>query len=73
MRVYLEAQEQLPEDSTEEADFVRIDVTDKSEAERKEILSALREQFADKSYVIQYHLCRHDEGGACEIKVVEEK
>ena len=71
MRVYLEAQEQLPEDSTEEADFVRIDVTDKSKAERKEILSALREQFADTSYVIQYHLCRHDEGGACEIKVVE--
>jgi len=71
VRVYLEAQEQLPEDSTEEPDFVRVDVTDKSEAERKEILSALREQFADTSYVIRYHLCRHDEGGACEIKVVE--
>ena|GEM_PF-1384023 len=71
MRVYLEAQEQLPEGATEEADFVRIDVTDKSEAERKEILSALREQFADTSYVIRYHLCRHDEGGACEVRIVE--
>jgi len=50
---------------------VRIDVTDKSEAERKEILSALREQFADTSYVIQYHFCRHDEGGACEVRIVE--
>ena len=61
MRVYYECFEILPEDTTEEPDFVRIDITDKSETEKKEILSAIKEQFEGKKYMLRLHYCKHDQ------------
>ena len=74
MRVYYECLELLPEDTTgEEPDFVRIDITDKSETEKKEILSAIKEQFAGKKYMLRLHYCKHEEHEPCEVEVIEEK
>lgn len=74
MRVYIEAMEIVEgdEEFTEELDFVRIDVTEKTEQEREEIIQAIREQFAGKKYLLQLHICRHDEGEACSVSVIEE-
>lgn len=71
MRLYYECFEILPEDTTEEPDFVRIDITDKSEAERAEILSAIKEQFKDKKYILRLHYCKHEEHEPCVVEVIE--
>ena len=71
MRLYYECIEVLPEDTTEEPDFVRIDITDKSEAERAEILSAIKEQFKDKKYILRLHYCKHEEHEPCVVEVIE--
>ena len=75
MRLYYEAYEVLPEDSAEEPDFVRIDVTDLSESERLDALEAIREQFAGKKYVIYLHKCYHDEDPKkpCEVVKIEDR
>ena len=73
MRLYYECIEVLPEDTTEEEpDFVRIDITDKSEDERAEILDVIKEQFKGKKYMLRLHKCRHDENKPCEARVIEE-
>jgi len=72
VRVYYECLELLPEDTTEEEpDFVRIDITDKSEDEKKEILSAIKEQFAGKKYMLRLHKCKHEEYEPCVVEVIE--
>ena len=71
MRLYYECTEVLPEDSMEEPDFVRMDITDKSEDERAEILDAIKEQFDGKKYMLQLHYCRHDEYKPCVVEVIE--
>lgn len=71
MRLYYECIELLPEDSMEEPDFVRIDITDKSEDEKKEILSAIKEQFAGKKYMLRLHYCKHEEQELCVVEVME--
>ena len=68
MKVYIEAFEITEEG---EPDFIRIDVTDLTDQEKKDILNAIREYFADKKYVLQVHYCRHDEGKPCEVKTIE--
>jgi len=71
MRVYYECFEALPEDTTEEPDFVRMDITDKSEDERAEILDAIKEQFESKKYMLRLHYCKHEEYKPCEVEVIE--
>jgi len=73
MRIYIEAFEILEETATELPDSIRIDITDLTEQERKEVLEAIREHFAGKKYRIQIHCCYHDEGKPCEVKIIEVK
>ena len=73
MRLYYEGIEVLPEDTTEEEpDFVRVDITDKTESEKAEILDAIKEQFEGKKYMLQLHFCKHEEYKPCVVEVIEE-
>jgi hypothetical protein len=66
MRVYLELFEVLPEGSTEEPDFIRIDVTGWRQDDIVDAVSLLREQAAQyDSFILQRHFCFHDEGKEC--------
>ena len=57
MRIYLEALEQV------EAEFVRLDVTDKTEAEKDTILTSLKDFMTGLSCQFTKHTCYHQEGG----------
>jgi hypothetical protein len=61
LRVYVEAIEILPPESTEEPDFVRIDVTGLSEREVQNVIVIVRELMSGTSYILQLHYCYHDE------------
>ena len=61
MRVYYEAREQ----TDEEAEFHRIDVTDLSEPERADVLVALKGIMLGIPTVFTKHYCPHDVGGSC--------
>lgn len=73
MRIYFECMEILPEDLIEEADFIRVDVTDLDEQQRKEVLEAIKEHFSGLKYILQVHYCYHDEGEGkpCKIRIIE--
>jgi hypothetical protein len=73
LRVYVEAYEQLPPESAEEPDFIRIDVTGLSEREVQEVISIVRELMKGTSYILQLHICYHDEDPVkpCNIVVLE--
>ncbi|MCW3140573.1 MAG: hypothetical protein N2V72_00110 [Methanophagales archaeon] len=73
MRIYYECFELLPEGAAEEEpDFVRVDITDKTESEKAEILDAIKEQFEGKKHILRLHYCKHDEHKPCEVEVIEE-
>lgn len=63
MKVYLEAREQG--DMGTEREFIRLDVSSKSEPERVAILTKLKEFMAGKTCTFTKHNCHHDTGGAC--------
>jgi hypothetical protein len=66
MRLYLELFEILPEGSTEEADFIRIDVTDWSQDDIDEAIRLLKEHAKQyENYILQMHYCLHDQYGSC--------
>jgi hypothetical protein len=72
MRIYLELYEILPEGSIEEADFIRIDVTEWSQSDVDTAISLLREHArVYEHYVLQVHYCYHDEGGSCSVAVID--
>jgi hypothetical protein len=73
LRVYVEAYEQLPPESTEEPDFIRIDVTGLSEGEVRDVIDVVRELMKGTSYTLQLHYCYHDEEPVkpCNIVVLE--
>jgi hypothetical protein len=73
MRVYLELFEVLPEGSTEEADFIRIDVTEWSREDVEVAIQLLREhaRLSYEHYVLQVHYCYHDESKPCSIVLIE--
>jgi hypothetical protein len=74
MRIYLELIEVLPEGSAEEADFIRIDVTDWSKKDVDQVIQLLKEQAEQyEHYIIQMHYCYHEEGKPCSIAVIESK
>lgn len=71
MRTYLEALEQIAFGA--DAEFVRIDVTGKSQAERNDILIKLKDFMNDNGSVNVFtkHSCNHDTGGiSCVSEVV---
>jgi hypothetical protein len=73
MRVYLELYEVLPEGSAEEADFIRIDVTEWSREDVEVAIQLLREhaRLSYEHYTLQVHYCHHDESKSCSVVVVE--
>jgi hypothetical protein len=73
LRVYVEAYEQLPPESTEEPDFIRVDVTGLSDREVQEVISIVRELMRGTSYTLQLHYCYHDEDPVkpCSVVVLE--
>jgi hypothetical protein len=74
MRVYLELYEILPGGSAEEADFIRIDVTNWSKEDVDSAIQLLEEhaQIYDH-YVLQIHYCRHEEGEPCSVTIIDSK
>jgi hypothetical protein len=73
VRVYVEAYEQLPPESAEEPDFIRVDVTGLSEREVQDVISTVREFMKGTNYILQLHYCYHDEEPvrSCNIVVLE--
>jgi hypothetical protein len=69
MRIYYEATE-INADKTVEPDFARADVTDLSEADRAQVLAELKIIVPDGVY--RRHICRHEEGAACDMTEVPE-
>jgi hypothetical protein len=74
MRIYLELIEMLPEGSTEEADFIRVDVTEWSKEDVDTAIQLLREHAQTyEHYTLQIHQCRHEEGEPCSVSIIESK
>jgi hypothetical protein len=74
MRKYLELVEVLPEGSVEEADFIRIDVTEWSDEDVKQAIELLRKHAeVYEHYIIQVHYCYHEESGSCSVSIVESR
>jgi hypothetical protein len=73
LRVYVEAFETLQPEAVEEPDFIRVDVTGLDEAEVRNIVGIVRELMRGTSYILQLHLCYHDEDPVkpCGIVVLE--
>jgi len=67
MRIYYEATGITAEEGAE-ADFVRADVTGLTEAARAAVLAELKIIVPEGQY--RCHLCRHEEGAACELTEV---
>ncbi len=63
MRVYLEAEEQTVMGVSRE--FIRLDVTEKTEVERDNLLILLRDIMVGVDCKFYTHNCRHDEGLSC--------
>jgi hypothetical protein len=70
LRVYVEAIE-ITTDENENPDFVRIDVTGKTDSEINEIIEVVKELMAGTSFDLYIHYCRHDESGPCSRKELE--
>ena len=73
MRLYYEALEIVPED--EAAEFIRADITDMTDEEKVDVLQAIRDVMARKTYGLTEHRCFHGESPPrkCEIIKMEEK
>ena len=67
MKKYLEITEVVPIFETSE--FIRCEITDKTDTEITAIKQAMIDVMSGKDYRLTRHLCRHDEGGACELTV----
>ena len=63
-KIYLEAVEIVERE--EVAEFIRAEVTDKTEVEIVEIKAIVKDIMAGVNYRLTRHTCHHDFGGACE-------
>jgi hypothetical protein len=63
MRTYLEARELAV--GGQEAEFVRLDVTGKTQEEQDTILANLKDYMTGLTCSFAKHQCPHDTGGAC--------
>jgi len=68
MRCYYEASELVGED--EKDDFIRADITDMTDKEKEDILSAIKDIMVGKKYELAEHTCGHDEGGTCVMRKI---
>ena len=65
MRQYYEARE-IPSDSDDvDTEFIRADITDMTDTERAEVLTAIKDVMSGVNCRIALHNCAHDEKGAC--------
>lgn len=63
MKIYLEL---IEISESEEADFIRIDITDWNDEDINTAIELLKEHASNyEVYVIQKHMCLHDAGGSC--------
>ena len=63
MKKYLEVEEIVGID--EEAEFIRSEITDKTDAEIAKIKQAMIDIMSGKTYQLREHLCGHEERGKC--------
>ena len=63
MRIYYEVLEIVPVD--QEPEFIRADVTDKTEAERAVILADIKDIMTGMTYILREHTHYHEEDKAC--------
>ena len=63
MKLYYEAQEILPENSTLQAEFIRTDVTDMTDFEQSAVLKTMRDVMSGINCTFQKHTCYHNGGG----------
>jgi predicted alpha/beta hydrolase len=74
MRIYLELIEILPAELAEEADFIRIDITDWARDDIDIAIQLLKEHATQYDhYVIQMHYCGHDENRSCNTELIDMK
>jgi hypothetical protein len=74
MRIYLELIEALEEAATEEADLIRIDVTEWSRDDIDTAINLLLDQAkAYEHFTLQRHYCHHEEGEPCYAEVIIQK
>ena len=74
MRRYLELFE-IVEEGVEEADFIRIDITEWTSEDVEKAIRLLLEHARStyEHYIIQIHECRHEEEEPCSTVVIEAK
>ena len=70
MKIYCEAIEIVPLDV--EPDFIRSDITEKTDAEKLAIQSAMEDVMSGKHYRLSTHYCYHEDGGACRSELIKE-
>ncbi len=68
MKLYYEGLEIV--EKGQEADFIRIDITDINDSERATALQSIIDHFGAVPYTLRLHYCRHDEGKSCEAAVL---
>ena len=68
MRLYLEASEMVDEEA--EAEFIRADITDMTDKEKEDILSAIKDIMAGKKYRFTEHICGHDNHSGCKTREI---
>ena len=68
MKKYLEATEIVDNETSPE--FIRAEITDKTDAEIAEIKQAIIDIMSGKKYRLSEHLCRHDERGKCDFNEI---
>ncbi len=70
MRVYYEAvEDNVP--MGQDAEMVRVDVTDNTPEERADIKGAIADLMAGKAYHLQAHICFHDAGFPCALEALQ--
>lgn len=68
MITYIEALENLPEDSFLEPEFIRVEVSGYSDSEIESIKTDIKDIMQGKDYTLRNHSCYHDEGKSCTSK-----
>ena len=68
-RVYLEALEVVPNGETPE--FIRVDITGKTDAEVASIKADVVAIMNGKTYILRRHLCVHEDDQTCQMVEVQ--
>lgn len=66
-RIYLEAVEVVTDETTE-PEFIRADITGKTDTEIEAIKTDIKDIMAGMNYRLMRHICRHDEGSTCRME-----